>query len=131
MIMATMSYCSVRCTNSQSTHVVRTASTVPVLCSFVGDLIKGGKNIISELNFCDWGVAFCCSSDSKSDDTLFSQRGVEDTVRAVPFTKTDCTSKDATKGNILAKDKRPVGSERKVRAREPIRKSYHFWVVYV
>lgn len=107
MIMSTMAYCSVRCANSQSTDVVRSTSTVSIFCSFVCDLIKGRENIIGKLNFCNRRIAFCCCSDSESDDALLGERGVEDTVRAVAFSKTDSAAKDTTKGNVLSKNKRP------------------------
>jgi hypothetical protein len=68
-------------------------------------LIKRWEDVVGKLDLCNRGIAFCCCSNGESNDALFGERGVEDTVCAVAFEKTDCAAKNTAKGNVLSENK--------------------------
>ena len=74
---------------------------ISIFCSLVYDLVESWENVVSELNLSDGGVPCYCQSDGESDNTLFCQRGIEDSIDTIPFTETGSTTEDSSKFHIL------------------------------
>jgi len=60
--------------------VKQVARAVTKLCRLVGDLVKGGKNVVCKLNFCDGCGASNRQADTEGNDALLTEWSVENTV---------------------------------------------------
>ena len=67
-------------------------------------MVKGWENVVSELNLGDSSMACNCQSDSESDDALFGERGIEDSIDSIPFAETGGTAEDSSELDILSEN---------------------------
>ena len=102
MIECSMSNSPPSWPDSKRSNIILSSWSVSVFSCFIDNLIESRKDVVSKLNLSNCSVASCCQSISKSNDTLFSKRSVEDTINSVPFAKIHGASEYTTKFDILS-----------------------------
>mmetsp|Transcript_19937 Transcript_19937/g.39144 ORF Transcript_19937/g.39144 Transcript_19937/m.39144 type:complete len:357 (+) Transcript_19937:122-1192(+) len=108
VVVATMADCTIWSTDGETTTVELVARTVTHLGSFINKLVKGWKDVISELNFGDCGPPRGSVANTETCNTLLTERGIEDAVFAELVTQAHAAAEDTTKGHILTKENRLV-----------------------
>jgi hypothetical protein len=75
-----VSNCTARHPYNHATGMnTRSALAVSEFGGFVNDLVEGREDIIGELDLRDWFHALRCRTNGEAHDSLFCQRGIEDT----------------------------------------------------
>lgn len=104
MVVATMPDSTTGGSDSQPTTVEEPSGPVPHLGCFIDDLVKGREDIVCELDLCDRCGAGCRGSNSKPDDALFGERGVEDAAGAEARGEACGAAEDAAERDVLSED---------------------------
>ena len=78
-----------------------TSRSVTILGSLVDDLIEGGENVVTKLNFSYAGVASDSCPDGEAKDSLFGEGGIEHSVCAVALIEAHGATEDSSELYIL------------------------------
>lgn len=94
------------CPNSHLSTIPSPSTPISQLGSFIDNLIKGWKNIVSKLDFRNRVFTLHCQPNGKTDDSLFRKRSVEYSILSKFFIQILSTSEDSPKFDILSKSVR-------------------------
>ena len=80
------------------------------LGSLIDDLIEGRVDVIGKLDLGDWFHTLRGRTNGESHNALFSQRGVEDSLRPELGLQVHRTTENSSKGDIFTKQDDLLGS---------------------
>lgn len=66
------------------------------------ELVERGEEVVCELDFGECGVSLGSETDGEADDSLLSERGVEDALAAEAFREAHGAAEDAAEGDVFA-----------------------------
>lgn len=113
MIVATMADCRTGRADDQSSTVPLISTAISHFGSLVDwgyesheeitNLVEGGENVISELDFSNGTMTAEGHSDGKAYDALLAKGSVKDSVGAVFLVETERASEDSSELDVFSK----------------------------
>ena len=102
MVERSVSDCSPGRSEGQRPAVELSSRSVPILGSFVDNLVESWEDVVSELDFCYGGVAGYCQADGKTGDALFGEGSVEHAIHSVFFDEAGCAPEHSSEFDVLS-----------------------------
>lgn len=102
VIKCAMPHSPPSCSKSETTTLKLPTRSISIFSSFIHNLIKSWKNIVSKLDLRNCGVASYSHSNCKSCNSLLRERCIENSVYPIFLKQSTCTSEDTSKFNIFS-----------------------------
>ena len=104
VVQGTVANCAPCWSECQFSAFELSSWSVSVFGGFIDNLIKSRENIITKLYFSNGSMSSDGNTDGKSCNTLFRQRGIENSVDTVLLLEATCAPEDSTEFNILTEN---------------------------